>query len=150
MIGERQHKGLQIAALTKVSQNNGVWLVPSQSGAGSYQVNPQKGYCSCPDHETRQVRCKHLYAVEFTMKREYNVDGTVTDTIKGVVAETAEVQVTYPQHWAAYNAAQVEEKTRFIALLSDLCQNVPQPVQSNGRPRLPMSDMVLVTSHRVV
>ena len=29
--------------------------------------------------------------------------------------------------WTAYNAAQSEEKTRFVALLADLCSTVPRP-----------------------
>lgn len=43
-------------------------------------------------------------------------DATVTETVK----------VSYRQDWTAYNAAQCEEKTRFTALLSDLCADVPQ------------------------
>ncbi len=36
----------------------------------------------------------------------------------------------------------LRKKTRFTALLSELCQNVPQPEQTKGRPRLPLADMV--------
>ena len=32
------------------------------------------------------------------------------------------VKVTYKQNWPAYNAAQTEEKERFIVLLDALCQ----------------------------
>lgn len=51
--------------------------------------------------------------------------------------------------WTAYNAAQVEEKARFAELLSDLCGGVPQPEQTNGRPRLPFSDMVFASVYKV-
>jgi transposase len=52
--------------------------------------------------------------------------------------------------WTAYNAAQCEEKTRFVALLSDLCNAVPQPIQEGrGRPRLPLSDMVFASVYKV-
>ena len=27
-------------------------------------------FCTCPDFEQRQERCKHVYAVEFTVQRE--------------------------------------------------------------------------------
>lgn len=53
-------------------------------------------------------------------------------------------------NWTAYNAAQSEEKTRFVALLSDLCSTVPQPRQEGkGRPRLPLSDMVFASVYKV-
>ena len=51
--------------------------------------------------------------------------------------------------WTAYNAAQSEEKTRFVELLADLCSGVPQPEQTNGRPRLPLSDMVFASVYKV-
>jgi len=52
--------------------------------------------------------------------------------------------------WTAYNTAQCEEKTRFVALLSELCNTVPQPVQEGrGRPRLPLSDMVFASVYKV-
>src|SRR5919107_3896482 len=51
--------------------------------------------------------------------------------------------------WTAYNAAQSEEKTRFVALLADLCGGIPQPEQTNGRPRLPLCDMVFASVFKV-
>lgn len=52
--------------------------------------------------------------------------------------------------WTAYNAAQSEEKTRFVALLADLCNTVSQPPQMGpGRPRLPLSDMLLASVYKV-
>jgi transposase len=53
-------------------------------------------------------------------------------------------------NWTAYNAAQSEEKTRFVALLADLCNTVPQPIQEGrGRPRLPLSDMVFASVYKI-
>src|SRR5215210_3548894 len=54
-------------------------------------------------------------------------------------------------NWTAYNAAQNEEKTRFVALLADLCATVPQPPRppGAGRPRLPLSDMLFVSAYKV-
>src|SRR5215204_478695 len=52
--------------------------------------------------------------------------------------------------WTSYNAAQSEEKSRFVALLADLCSNIPQPKQrGKGRPRLPLSDMVFASVYKV-
>ncbi len=52
--------------------------------------------------------------------------------------------------WTAYNAAQSEEKHRFVELLADLCSTVPQPPQTGkGRPRLPLSDMLFASVYKV-
>ena len=54
-------------------------------------------------------------------------------------------------NWTAYNAAQSEEKSRFVALLADLCNTVPQPPRPRGagRPRLPLSDMLFAAAYKV-
>ena len=52
--------------------------------------------------------------------------------------------------WTAYNAAQSEEKRRFVELLAELCSTVPQPKQEGkGRPRLPLSDMLFAAVYKV-
>jgi transposase len=54
------------------------------------------------------------------------------------------------RNWTAYNAAQSEEKRRFVALLSELCGTVSQPEQhGKGRPRLPLSDMLFASVFKV-
>jgi transposase len=45
--------------------------------------------------------------------------------------------------------AQTEEKARFIVLLDALCKLVDQPTQTNGRPRLPLADMVFACVYKV-
>src|SRR5215211_4897980 len=52
-------------------------------------------------------------------------------------------------NWTAYNAAQCEKKTRFVELLADLCNTIPQPEQDMGRPRLPLSDMFFAVAYKV-
>src|SRR5262245_10607147 len=97
---ERQHKGLMIAATSKIVQRgNETWLVPSQSSSRKYQVTVTKEgkQCSCPDFELRQLPCKHIVAVQYVLFRE-NVtetkpDGSVTTTSR----EAASVKVTYGQ-----------------------------------------------------
>jgi hypothetical protein len=59
----RQEKGLQIAATTKLVPEGTMWLVPSQAGKGKYVVDAKANQCTCPDFETRQTTCKHIYAV---------------------------------------------------------------------------------------
>src|SRR5262245_60867277 len=74
----RKERGLIIAATTKLTPKGKVWVVPSQSGAGKYTVHldPETPFCSCPDHEETGGKCKHIYAVEYTIRRERQADGT--------------------------------------------------------------------------
>lgn len=125
----REERGLVIAALCKLNRTPEGWLVPSQSGEKIYQVDPVKQTCTCPDHTERGEKCKHLYAVEFTMKREVAADGTVTETKTLTFTE----KVTYKQDWPAYNVAQATEKRRLQVLLHDLCRNLPDPDYSRKR-----------------
>src|SRR5437879_2337687 len=120
----REERGLVIAAICKLNRTQHGWLVPSQSATDKvYTVNPERQTCTCPDHQEAGHKCKHLYAVEFTVKREYNPDGTITDTKTLTMTE----KVTYKQDWPAYNRAQSIEKDRLQVLLQDLCRGVPEP-----------------------
>lgn len=142
----RQLKGQQIAHALKVIQKNELWLVPSQSGPTKYKVNPdpQKPHCTCPDFEFRQTRCKHIFAVEITIRREQSADGQM------IVTETLKVtQKTYSQDWPAYNAAQTQEKDQFQILLHELCKGIGEPSQKMGRPRLPFDEMIFATTFKV-
>ena len=138
----RQQRGMAIAALARVEKNKLGYKVPSQSGNGSYIVNVDGDpFCSCPDFEKRQQPCKHVYAVELIIQREERPDG--------VTIETKAVRVTYRQDWPAYNAAQTHEQEMFGTLLREICATVPQPPQSKGRPRLPISDMLFAVGLKV-
>lgn len=141
----REERGLELATMVDVRRNGKGWTVPSQTGGKCYTVNLDECRCTCPDHEVRKVKCKHLFAVEHTLERETSPNGetAITETV------TATKRVTYKQNWTAYNAAQSEEKTRFVVLLTDLCKSVTQPLQANGRPRLPLSDMVFACAYKV-
>jgi transposase len=137
----REQRGMELAATRVIKKKKGVWLVPSQSGNDKYQVNVQMTTCTCLDHETRGVKCKHIYAATFVMKREQNADGSTTVTESLTVTETKE-RTTYPQNWSAYNDAQTHEQDRFQVLLADLCSGLIAAPSTNGRPRLPLSDAV--------
>ena len=137
----REQKGIEIAAVMKIVQKEQEWLVPSQAGNGHYRVSVEEQRCTCPDFEKRHLKCKHIYACEITLKRETAPDGTVT--------ETKTVKVTYTQDWHNYNLAQTNEKERFIDLLANLCATIEQPIQTFGRPRLPLSDMVFAATYKV-
>ena len=137
----REERGLKIAALVKLHKNGSGWEVPSQNGSGVYVVDLQNGTCTCPDHTRRGVKCKHLWAVEYTITRETKRDGTtkITQTTR----------VTYSQEWSVYNAAQTNEGRMFGELLQSLCSGIPQPEQTFGRPRLPLSDVVFALVSKV-
>ena len=147
---ERERRGMRIAATCKLTKKGEVWLVPSQSGHGRYTVSPdpEAPHCTCPDHETRGLKCKHLFAVEFAMKREQHPDGSTTVTQTVTVTETIK-KPTYPQDWPAYNAAQTHEKEKFQALLYDLCQGLEELPPSKGHPRLSLSDAVFSACFKV-
>jgi transposase len=140
----RQEKGLQIAATTKLIPEGNMWLVPSQAGKGKYVVDANAKQCTCPDFESRQATCKHIFAVEYTIRREYTDNGE-TQT----VTETVTVKKTYKQEWPAYNTAQVNEKDQFQQLLYELCKGIGEPSQKTGRPRLPLEDMLFSACFKV-
>jgi transposase len=120
----REERGLVIAALCKLKHDNGEWIVPSQTGTDKlYRVDAKAGTCTCPDHAETGTKCKHVYAVEFTMKREIATDGTVVETNSITFTE----KKTYRQDWPAYNTAQSVEKDRFQELLVDLLKGVAEP-----------------------
>jgi transposase-like protein len=66
----RQERGQQIAQhkgqIKRIDEN--FYTVQSQSGNGEYAVTKIDGewICECPDNRYRQVKCKHLFAVELS------------------------------------------------------------------------------------
>ncbi|HWU87636.1 MAG TPA: transposase [Kofleriaceae bacterium] len=117
------------------------WLVPSQSNAsGGYVVDADAQTCSCPDHEDRGVKCKHIWAVAYIRQELSLPDGTTV---------TTEARITYRQDWPAYNAAQCDEGVRVQLLLRGLCDGIVQPPQTSGRPRLPLADVVYSATMQV-
>ncbi len=50
--------------------DDSTYQVHSQSGHGLYTVvkGSRDWRCSCPDHVYREVKCKHIYACEFSLK----------------------------------------------------------------------------------
>jgi transposase len=142
-MGIWQERGLAIANSNTVKKNKLGWQIPSQSGNGTYVVSLDHGepFCTCQYFEAEHKKCQHIYAVEFIVQRETKPDGTVT--------ETKTVRITYTQEWATYNAAQTHEQEKFVILLRDLCNGIPQPEYRFGRPRLPLSDVVFTVVYKV-
>ncbi|HEV2705332.1 MAG TPA: transposase [Pyrinomonadaceae bacterium] len=146
----RAQRGLEIANRSKLTQQNGLWLVPSEHTNQQYTVDlaSDKPRCTCRDHEFRRATCKHIHAVLIVVERTKTVTTTTTveegkpPVTQTVETETVKVRRTYRQEWASYNRAQTHEKSEFQALLYALCAGVEMPVNRFGRPRLPIADML--------
>jgi transposase len=144
---ERELKALQIAAKSKLTRRGKTWLVPSQSVRGAQytvKLDPNEPECSCPDFECRKQRCKHIFAVEYTVEREETSNGETIFTESFKVTRQ-----TYSQNWSAYNVAQTQEKAELQSLLHELCRSIPEPEQYRGRPRLPLSDMIFASAFKI-
>jgi len=147
----REERGKAIAAtgLVKPTRfNDMLFDVPSQSGQRCYRVNlaGEEPSCNCPDFETRQKPCKHVYAVAFVFVAKSNSNGSVTVTKTLTVTK----RKTYPQRWREYNAAQVGEQDKFQELLRDLCAGIQEPVvQRRGRPSTRLSDAIFAATFKV-
>jgi hypothetical protein len=144
--GTRETRGLALARDKRIKPVAGAkWYVPSATQpSGGYIVDVETQSCTCPDHETTGGKCKHAYAVEFTMRSTTtNADGSVT-------TREATVRVTYGQNWHAYNLAQTHEREHVSTLLGALCEGIVQPPQvGRGRPRLPLADLVYAATMKV-
>jgi hypothetical protein len=143
----RQEKGLVLARDKRIHHMAGsTWVVPSQTNSdGAYVVNTQAETCTCPDHETRRVKCKHLWAVELSQTVETAPDGSqvVTESIKLT-------RKTYSQDWANYNSAQCEEKATIQQLLRGLCDGIQTPAHTGRGPKpIPLSDAVFGMTMKV-
>ena len=66
-----------------------------------------------------------------------------------VVHASARPRPTYRQHWASYNAAQVNEKNHVASLLRSMCDAIESPPQTKGRPRIPLGDAVFAAVMKV-
>jgi transposase len=143
----RQQKGIAIATKATIKRDGNLWLVPSQAGHGKYKVDADASRCSCPDFDFRGKPCKHIFAVLHVIERTRT---TETKDGQTITVETLKVtRKTYAQVWPAYNAAQTNEKRLFQYLLHQLCQGVGEPAQMNGRPRLPLEDMIFSMAFKV-
>jgi len=138
----RQIRGLEIAASLEVKREGNNWIVPSQTKAKKYTVNLFLQTCTCPDFGSNRIKCKHIYAAEATLGRE-----------SGIPLPTPEprekARPDCKRDWVAYNKAQTNEKDKFQLLLHELCKGIEEPLQENGRPRLPLADVIFAAAFRV-
>lgn len=141
----REQKGELIFKNGNIKETPHGWRVISQNQTNkSYLVKfrKHKPKCDCPDCTLRKnIKCKHIHAVEFYLKQKINK--------KGNLEQTKGIKITYAQNWKAYNKAQVNEKLIFMKLLKDLCNQIKQPIYNFGRPTLPFSEMIFCMAYKV-
>jgi len=82
----REERGLEIFNRNNIRGVDGFsYRVLSQSGNGSYTVSNVDGewVCECPDHKFRGLKCKHAWAVEFSIKlrEEVQKDSVIQEII---------------------------------------------------------------------
>ena len=104
----REQRGALIAQKYHIRRTDKGYEVPSQFNKGKYlvKVRYDKKECNCPDYETRHCKCKHIFAVEYTLNQEIDQEGNT------IITQT--VKKTYPQNWKAYNISQQTEKEKLM------------------------------------
>jgi transposase len=147
----REQRGLIIAAKCRLKKKGNLWSVPSQTAKDngrSYTVDPHAGTCTCPDHIETGYRCKHLFAVQYAIEREYSDDGMVMTEKESLMVQTS--RKTYRQDWRNYNLAQTNEKAKFQMLLRGLCDGIAVPKQlGRGCRRVPLDDAIFSAVFKV-
>lgn len=138
----RQLKGLEIATNQAITQEGGVWLVPSQSSSKTYTVNLYIQTCTCPDFEANRTKCKHIHAALFALQHDSGEALPLAEPEK-------KARPTYKQEWREYTLAQVNEKAKFLELLYALCEKLEEPLQHMGRPRVPLADRIFACCFKI-
>ena len=140
----RKTKDLEIVKTDKIKQQGNKWAVPSQSINKYYEVilKLDKSVCNCPDYAERQIKCKHIFAVEITVSKSL-------DRRDGCVTVTQTKRLTYSQEWSAYNKAQTSELKLFDELLKDLVEQIDEPAYTFGRPKLSLQEQVFCSVIKV-
>lgn len=142
---KRAMRGYAILAnggkIKQIKENT--YKVSSQSLNKHYTVTSDNGTwkCTCPDCQFRNVECKHTHAVKYYLQVEKEKPDGETETEK--------IPLTYKQAWRAYNDAQTNEVRQFDELLSDLVQNIEEPEQKMGRPRLSLREQAFCSIQKV-
>jgi len=92
MTESREMKGKAIAETPNqiMRLDERFYKVASQSGHGMYGVVKKKessGWlCDCPDFQYRNVQCKHVWAVQFSLKLRQQVEARVIEPITDIHA----------------------------------------------------------------
>ncbi len=91
----REEQGKLIArtsdAIMMINESN--YIVRSKSGYDTYNVNVTQSewVCSCPDHACRDLKCKHVYAVEIYRRQNARYASIVVNTIFIITNEQCQI-----------------------------------------------------------
>jgi len=122
-------------AVKKINDN--LYVVWSQTGIGNYRVSLPEGnkewICNCPDHIKNNVKCKHIYALEFYLEAKL----------------PNKREPMRKRAWKEYNLAQMNEIEKFDELLRELVDTIPDEVQTMGRPKLAIQDQYFCAVQKV-
>ena len=69
----RRRNGMEIAKRGGLQRRgDDIWIVPSQKSSKTYIVyfNDEESTCKCPFFEKHEILCKHIYAVEETLRMQ--------------------------------------------------------------------------------
>ncbi len=127
----RESKGIELAKSSLIDETKEGWIVSSQSDNRRYFIKKDFS-CNCLDHQTRNVKCKHAYAVEFFLQKPVS-------RMQSIVQPIREPRKTYSQIWPAYNKSQTSEKELFLQLLADLTKS--ESDKHFGRPSANIGEM---------
>jgi hypothetical protein len=123
----RELKALEIAARSRLTFDDGAWLVPSQTTGAKYRVTLDPPSCTCEDFALRQQPCKHVIAARLVQARDGKGEAPA------IVADEVPKKPSYPQDWPAYHRAQATEKKRVQVLLTELCRDLPDRERAGSR-----------------
>ena len=139
----REQRGILIAQKYRITRTDKGYEVPSQFNKGKYLVKVKYDHkeCNCPDYEVNRQKCKHIYAVEYTLQEEIDGEGNK------VLTET--VKKTYPQNWKSYNISQQTEKEKLMELLADITSRIRQPFYTFGRPKSSLGDNIFAMVFKI-
>ncbi len=108
----REERGLVIAQSKEsqvISIEENFYTVKSQSGNGEYAIFQVDGewHCECPDHTYRHLKCKHIVAVEVSIKMKEQVKRNVViqplNTSKCVYCGSEEIVKDAVRHNKKYD-----------------------------------------------
>jgi len=80
----REERGKLIFERGRIAKKNDFWVIGSQTSFKAYKVrlNKENPVCSCPDCELRKKKCKHIYAVEYYVKKQIDEEGNIYDCLR--------------------------------------------------------------------
>jgi len=81
--------------MTVLGEGGDVFTVVGENGGGEYKVDSRKGRCTCPDHQHRAARCKHIRRVAFATGEEAIPAWVDRDSVDSQLGEHVDGEVRF-------------------------------------------------------